>query len=327
MAPGVPGRWVWRNRRISVAIAILLSHYPGPSEAQLAGAHALMGWGSKSGTQPPPVVLMALTYANWDVGNIVGRNGGETPFDLSLSSLGLHAWVVTPKKVLGGTYGFQLLVPAVASSLELPRLGFSTSSSLGLSDIYVQPVNLGWHTSRADHLVGLGFYAPTGDYEPNGNENKGLGMWTLELSGGSTLYFDTRQHYHVSALVSYETHTKKEDQNLKAGDILTVEGGLGGRLLSDKLQARLAYGAQWKISDDSGDDFPTTVEPSKNHLYTIGPELIYTGLYKAPYFGSLTARYLWDVGARSSFEGNRFVVFISFGGLLNSKEPMTTSEQ
>src|SRR5262245_36845738 len=321
------GRWQSRIRRISVAIAVLLELYPGSSQAQLAGSHALMGWGSKSGTQPPPVVLLALTYANWDVRNIVGRNGGETPFDLSLSSLGLHAWVVTPRKVLGGTYGFQLLVPTVASSLELPRLGFSTSSSLGLSDIYLQPVNLGWHTARADYMAGFGFYAPTGDYEPNGNENKGLGMWSFELSGGSTLYFDASERYHVSALVSYETHTSKEDQDLKAGDVLTVEGGLGGRVLSDKLQARVAYGAQWKVSDDSGDDFPPSLEPSKNHLYTVGPELIYTGLYKAPYFGSLTARYLWDVGARSSFEGNRFVVFISFGGLLSSKAMTTTSEQ
>ena len=44
------------------------------------------------------------------------------------------------------------------------------------------------------------------------------------------------------------------------------------------------------------------------------PELIYTGLYKEPWLGSVTARYLWEVGGQASFEGNRFVVFISFGG-------------
>ena len=316
----VSGRLRGRGRRISTTMAVLLALCHGRSEAQLAGSHALMAWGPKSGTQPPPAVLLALTYANWDVNNIVDRNGNGTPFDLSLSSLGLFAWVVTPKKVLGGSYGFQLLVPAVASSLELPRLGFVTSSSLGLSDIYVQPINLGWHTSRADYMAGFGFYAPTGNYEPSGNENKGLGMWSFELSGGSTFYFDPSQRYELSALVSYETHTNKEGQDLKPGNILTVEGGLGGKLLGDKLQVRIAYGGQWKISEDSGDDFPATLAPGKNHLYTVGPELIYTGLYKEPYVGSLTARYLWDVGARSTFEGNRFVVFVSFGGLLNPRE-------
>ena len=50
----------------------------------------------------------------------------------------------------------------------------------------------------------------------------------------------------------------------------------------------------------------------------MGPEVIYTGLYRAPWLGSLTARYLWDVGGRASFKGNRFVVFIAFGGPLTS---------
>jgi hypothetical protein len=308
--------WAWGRRLGAAAAVVALCH--GPADAQLAGAHALMAYGPKSGTQPPPSVLLALNFADWDVNNITDRNGNDTPFDLSLSALGLWTWVVTPKKLLGGTYGFQLFVPTVASSLELPRVGYTSSSSLGLSDIYVQPVNLGWHTPRADYMTGLAFYVPTGWYEPGGNHNKGLGMWTLELSAGSTLHLDSRHRYHVSALASWETHTNKKDQDLKVGDVLTVEGGVGGRILSDKLQARLAYGAQWKLGDDSGADFPANLPPSKNHLYTLGPELTYTGLYKSPYMGSLTARYLWDVGARSTFEGNRFVVFITFGGLLSS---------
>ena len=67
-------------------------------------------------------------------------------------------------------------------------------------------------------------------------------MWSFELSGGSTFYFDPGQRYQLSALVSYETHTNKEGQDLKPGNILTVEGGLGGKLLGDKLQVRMAYG-------------------------------------------------------------------------------------
>ena len=49
----------------------------------VAGSHALMAWGPKSGTQPPPAVLLALTYANSDVNDVVDRNGNGTPFDLS----------------------------------------------------------------------------------------------------------------------------------------------------------------------------------------------------------------------------------------------------
>ncbi len=302
-----------RSHRIGLVLAAIVALAPSPAAAQLAGAHALQSFGLKSGSQVPPGSFLVPTYFGWDVEQIRDRNGNDVPLDLTVNSLALFTWVVTPKKLLGGNYGFQVVVPFLSNSLELPRLGFENNLSLGLSDIYVQPVNLGWHTPRADYMAGLAFYAPTGSYEPGGNENRGLGMWSFELSGGSTLYFDRKQQWHASALAFYEIHTSKEDQDLKPGSILTIEGGLGGTFLKGALNAGLAYGAQWKVTEDSGDDFPSSVLPGKNHIYTIGPEVSFTGLYKPPLIGTLTARYLWDVGGRSTFEGNRLLVFFSFG--------------
>ena len=230
----------------------------------------------------PPGSFLVPTYFGWDVEQIRDRNGNEVPLDLTVNSLALFTWVVTPKKLLGGNYGFQVVVPFLSNSLELPRLGFENNLSLGLSDIYVQPVNLGWHTPRADYMAGLAFYAPTGSYEPGGNENRGLGMWSFELSGGSTLYFDRKQQWHASALAFYEIHTSKEDQDLKPGSILTIEGGLGGTFLKGALNAGLAYGAQWKVTEDSGDDFPSSVLPGKNHIYTTRTRGVVHGPLPAP---------------------------------------------
>jgi hypothetical protein len=56
------------------------------------------------------------------------------------------------------------------------------------------------------------------------------------------------------------------------GSVLTVEGGLGGTFLKGGRNVSVAYGAQWKITEDSGDDFPSAVLPGKKHSYTIGPE-------------------------------------------------------
>jgi hypothetical protein len=286
-----------------------------PVYAQLAGEHALPAFGLKAATQPPPGAFLAPTWFHWNVNSIVGRDGGEVPIDLQVNSLALFAWVVTPKKLLGGTYGFQAVVPLVSNALELPRLGYENSTSLGLGDIYLMPVNLGWHTPRADFIAGLALYFPTGTYEPGGSANRGMGMWTFEISGGSTLYFDRGQKWHLSALAFYEVHTSKEDQDLTPGSILSIEGGLGGTFLKGALSAGLAYGAQWKMTDDSGDDFPPSVLPGRNHIYTLGPEVSFTGFYKPPWLISLTARYLWDVGASSGFEGSRFIVFATVGRL------------
>ena len=41
---------------------------------------------------------------------------------------------------------------------------------------------------RADFIAGYGFYAPTGRYEAGADDNIGLGMWSHEIQGGTTLY-------------------------------------------------------------------------------------------------------------------------------------------
>ena len=35
----------------------------------------------------------------------------------------------------------------------------------------------------------------------------------------------------------------------------------------------------------------------------------------SPWVASLTARYLWDLGAKSSFEGKRLIIFLTLGWL------------
>ena len=303
--------------RKAVSIAMLLGalSLPATASAQLAGEHALVAFGLKAASQPPPGVFLAPLWFNWNVNDIVGRDGGKIPVDLTVNSVALFGWLVTPKKLLGGTYGIEFVVPFVSNALELPRLGYETGVGLGLGDIYLMPVNLGWHLPRADFLAGLAVYFPTGTYTPNANDNHGMGMWSFELSGGSTLYFDKAQMFHFSALGYYEMHSGKEDQDLSVGSILTVEGGLGATFLKGAVSAGVAYGASWKMTDDSGDDFPSVVLPGRNHIYTLGPEVSLVGFYKPPWMISLTARYLWDVGAKSTFEGNRFALYATVGKL------------
>jgi len=305
----------WASR-VGLAFIVLVAIVGRRAEAQLAGEHQLIAFGLKSASAPPPGFFLAPTFFDWDVDKIKTRDGSEIPIGgLSVRSLAFFGWGVTSKKLLGANYGFQFVVPLVSSSLEFPRLGLQTGSGLGLADMYFQPINLSWHTNKADFVAGVAFYAPTGSYQPNGNDNKGLGMWSFELSGGATLYLDAKQQWHFSALGFYEIHTNKEDQDLKVGNIMTVEGGLGGTFLKGGLNVGVVYGAQWKVTDDSGADFPSTLLPGRNHIYTIGPEATLVGLYKPPWIASVTARYLWDTGAQSSFEGQRLMIFVTLGRL------------
>jgi hypothetical protein len=132
--------------------------------------------------------------------------------------LGL-VWV-SDFKILGGSYSFQIFPAFTNSSLEAPIFGLQDSVSTDFTDLYFQPINLGWTTGRADFTAGLGVYAPTGKYEPGGDENLGLGMWSFEIFGGTTLYLDQARTWHLAAAAFYETHTEKEDTDIEVGDLL-----------------------------------------------------------------------------------------------------------
>ena len=56
---------------------------------------------------------------------------------------------------------------------------------------------------------------------------------------------------HVSALTAYEMHTKKKDTDIKVGQLLTIEGGIGATT-KKAMNFGMAYYAQWKLTNDSG---------------------------------------------------------------------------
>jgi hypothetical protein len=88
-------------------------------------------------------------------------------------------------------------------------------------------VLLGWETPRADYVASWGLFAPTGKWEFGGDDNGGLGMWSDDFQAGTTLRLDSKRAWTASLLATYEIDAKKSDTNIKVGDILTFEGGLG----------------------------------------------------------------------------------------------------
>jgi hypothetical protein len=77
----------------------------------------------------------------------------------------------------------------------------------------------------------------------------------------------------------------------------------------------IAYYAQWKVSDD---DFGLGFIPpggpllDRHRVYGIGPEITIPLASKKKLYGFLNLRYLWESGARTSLEGNTFLITFSF---------------
>ena len=72
--------------------------------------------------------------------------------------------LVTTRKIVGATDGFLAPLPWANNRVQGVN-DFDSNPGAGLTDMFLQPINLGWHTPRADVMAAYGLYLPTGRYQ------------------------------------------------------------------------------------------------------------------------------------------------------------------
>jgi hypothetical protein len=228
---------------------------------------------------------------------------------------------VSKAKIFGAHYGMMAVVPLAKGALEAPALGVYEEASKGLADTYVVPLQLGWHASRADVTTAFGFFAPTGRYEADASDNLGKGMWSYEVSAGSTVYFDGARSISLSTTAFWESHSKKQDTRLqigpitttgvRVGQLVTLEGGAAKSWLGGALSLGVAYYGQWKIThDDLGVpvDVSGIPELGRHRVFAFGPDVTIPIGTKTRLMSLVNVRYLWEAGARAKTEGPTFTI-------------------
>ena len=277
---------------------------------QLSGHDFRGDWGMQAATQPPPGWSVSVVYFNYRTDSVNDRNGNALPSaggSKTIRGVSPSVWWVSNKKVLGGNYSVSVAPVLVNDTLEAPVLGLDAETTFGIGDLYLQPINLGWHTRRFDFMAGLGVFVPTGRYESGADGNTGLGMWAFEVFGGATAYFDRAQTWHVSALTFWTTHAEKEETAIRVGNMLTVEGGLGKWLGNEQVNVGVSYFGQWKLTDDAFGDISPPDTVGRHRVLGAGPEIAVLIFATDKAEGVLDARYLTEFMAESTTEGDRFI--------------------
>lgn len=297
-----------------------------PASAQLNGHNTLGDFGLLAGTQPAPGFYAAAFYYRYHTDTIRNRSGDRITFDpdqrgdITVNAFAPFIWYVSDFKILGGNYGALAALPIVNAALEAPVFGLQQETGFDFGDLWIQPLNLGWHTPRADFMSGFGFYAPTGTFEPFGDNNTGLGMWSFELFAGTTVYLDEAKSWSVATNAYWETHTDKEDTDIRVGDTLTLEGGFGRSFYEGALNVGVAYYAQWKLTEDEflnrgGRNFFANIVPDlleKHRTFGMGPDVTIPIATKTKLLALVNVRYFWEFGVQSKTEGQTLVVTATF---------------
>ncbi len=304
-----------RHLYLGFALTILVL-IPQIASAQLNGENLKGDLGLASGSQAPPGAYAGFLYYRYNTDRINTKTGAKfNPSGSTTIAAGAPFFnMVTKKKFLGANYGFFVAVPILNTALETPRLDSKPTAHVG--DIYVQPVNLGWHLKKADVTAAYGFYAPTGRYTAGANNNTGYGMWSHELSLGTTVYLDKKKAWNAATTGALEFHTTKKNSNgAKVGTLFTLEGGLGRKFMDGGLNVGMVYYAQWKITDDRfGSLLPSVLVTGRHRVAAIGPEatLALASKKKGKLYGFLTARYYHEAYARTTTKGNSFLIQLVF---------------
>ncbi len=298
----------------AVLIALLLSVVAAPGYAQLKGVHLLGDNGLNAGTQPAPSVVVALPMYWYTSDNFIKPDGSSLSSSPSLTTFltGVGASVVTPWKILNANYGATVLIPFAKNRIDGSNV--NENSNIALTDIYLQPIQLGWHTKKADFVAGYGLYMPAGKYTLGASDNTGLGMWGHEFSAGGTYYFDKAKSFTLSTVAYYELHSKKRGTDDRVGNILTLEGGVSKRFITKLPKSAFVFNVgaiyymQWKVTDDDITYNATSYNEPKDHIYAAGLE---GNAYWTKSRTSLSFRWLGEFSAKNRFEGNTFFVTLS----------------
>ena len=243
-----------------------------PVPAQQLGYKLLGSAGIDAGVQPPgglTVINQSLRYGASELRN---REGDVAAIEgLSMSAIGSAfgvSYTTKPRRSPHLSFAIGVPVASIHVSSDDPA---ASLNGYGFSDLFVQPIKVGWRHRRFDVVTAYVVYAPTGHFEPRKGGSPGRGYWTHEVSVGGAVFADSTRRRRLSLLASYDQNTRKRGIDIRRGNMFQVQGGAGANL-TQIITVGLAGYALWQVTPDRGVDIPPRLRDERSRVFGLGPE-------------------------------------------------------
>ena len=254
------------NFRIKSGLRVLVTLIlacASPLLAQQKGQWVPGQFGLNAGVIPDPGVTYANLAFNYSASQLNGPNGNRIPGITGTYSFWADEnvfYYVPKRKFLGGYFMPYVVMSYASGELVADFTGTNLSAAgggSGFADMYVQPLNLGWHLKRTDLNVGYAFFAPTGRFTQGASNNVGSGYWGNVITSGTTFYITKNKGTSANLATAWEIHGQKSGTNITPGQTFTMEWALGQVLplkkdMSMLLQLGFVGYDQWQVSHSSG---------------------------------------------------------------------------
>lgn len=298
------------NSKFAVFAICVLAALSLPLQGQYLGDQMVGFAGLKAGSMPSPGFYVTLPLYFRDSNVSLYNAQGDRVLKNLTADINLFVLpaveIVTPLKIFGAHYGVSYMQFVSNGIVSVAAANFRRSGDYTFGDIYVQPAILGWQTRKGDFTAAYAFFAPTG------SGSGGQHMWIHEIDLGATIYPFAEKKWNVSTMMYYDFNRKKNDADIKVGNILTLAGGIGRSFHKGEANAGIAYGAQWKMTHDSGLDIPAFLPITNGRAFGLGPQIDYPVFTKIPYLGLISFRYMWLVGPKTSLGGQALSLSFTF---------------
>ncbi len=271
----------------------LAQHYPTGAE------------GIKGATLPPPGLYLRDYNLVYFADDVKDSKGHSAPGDFNLTAYinAIRPVWITDWKLLGGSYGMDILVPFVYQDIKVgpPTL---KDSSFNLGDIFIEPVTFSWHFADGDLSIGYGVWAPTGEFDKTALVNPGKGYWSHMMTLGGTINLSDDKTWALSVLNRYEIHTENTDLHMTPGHDFTSEFALS-KSLTKAIDVGVIGYYQQQLTTDTG---AGAVSKDHYHVFAAGPEV---NLFCSKLGMFVSARYAREFAAEGRPEGNTVCVTLT----------------
>jgi hypothetical protein len=253
-----------RIKHVTALLACILFACASSALAQQKGQWVPGQFGLNAGVIPDPGITYANLALNYSAGQLNNSNGNSVPGITGNYSFWVDenvVYYVPNHKFLGGYFMPYVALNYASGELVADFTGTNLNAAgggSGFADMYVQPLNMGWHFGkRVDFVAGYAFVAPTGRFTQGASNNVGSGYWGNNITSGTTLYI-TKNHATTANLTTdWEIHGQKRGTDITPGQAFTMEWGFGQVLplkkdMSMLAQLGLVGYEQWQVSHSSG---------------------------------------------------------------------------
>ena len=238
--------------------------------------------------------------------------------------------VVTPAKILGGTYAVAVVPSFISMEVDVGigidpfRLGrdigpFSRGdivgpfnldfgdSKMSQGDTVIAPVILGWDEGNFHWNVAAFVFAPTGDYDRRNLANTSLNHWAVMPHVAGT-YFDPKTGWQASGAATYTFNWENPATDYETGEILNLEGTITKNF--GALGVGVASYGMIQVTGDSGSG--ARLGSFESRVYGVGPIVSYTLGAGTPTPLTLIAKWYKEFDAEHTFEGDVIDAAASF---------------